>query len=283
MKHKIKTVLSLCLFSFIFLNCCTINNSNLFFKNLTFKEIRENILYVNVLYSFKLKEKNNEEILGAKEYSISGSASVIKYDSKEFSLILTAEHVCNYKPNEPIFSFYDKNTFELLEEKTIVVRDTKGESYVAYVISYNKKYDVCVLASLKIPREGLKISDDEPNVIDRYFAMGFPNGLWSENFVPIFSGFFIGKINGRIPGTFADAYSIPSSGGISGSPIIDARGKIVGVLHSTFIRFNQMSLGANLKHIKEVLNEALEIADEMKKNMEELSIKTSSTSTSSNR
>ena len=80
-----------------------------------------------------------------------------------------------------------------------------------------------------------------------------PLGVHSENMIPIFKGFFNGTdVHG------VDFYSLPSFGGSSGSPILNTKGEIIGMIHSTIIRFHNISISPNYYAMVEFINETID-------------------------
>ena len=156
-----------------------------------------------------------------------GSGSMIMYGNKKN--ILTAAHVCDLGP---IGKKIEKDGGRV----TLKVVDRDGKSHIAEIIRINHAIDACLLraSSLNIP--ALRISVKKPEYAERVYNIASPMGIAEGNMVPIFQGIFFGNNGGRA------FYSIPTIGGASGSPILNIKGEVVGMVHSVHYRFHHVSL-----------------------------------------
>ena len=105
-------------------------------------------------------------------------------------------------------------------------------------IKYDRKLDLCLLEirdmNFKIP--ALKIASKAPEYAERFYNLGAPLGVIDGQMVPVFEGFFMGNDNEHA------FYSIPAVGGSSGSPIVNSRGELIGMIHSVHFRMHHISL-----------------------------------------
>lgn len=151
-----------------------------------------------------------------------GTASGVMIDKHN---VLTAGHVCKAGVGKSIltpFGSYTilKATFELI--------DIKRNTYTnVRIVSANNEWynDVCIM---HVPK-GLKgtpvpISNKAPEPGDRAYNVAAPKGIFAKGMVPMFSGYYLGVRKG------ADNYSIHAAGGSSGSPIVNARGELIGMI-----------------------------------------------------
>lgn len=161
-------------------------------------------------------------------YSV-GSGSVVFYGNTK--KVLTAAHVCD------IGSIAKKIT-KAGGKVFIKVVDRDGKSHIAELFRINNKVDICLLKTptLKVP--ALRISVKKPEYAEKVYNIAAPMGISDGDMVPVFEGLFFGNKGDRA------YYNIPAIGGSSGSPILNVRGELVGMLHSVHFRFHHISLSA---------------------------------------
>ena len=74
--------------------------------------------------------------------------------------------------------------------------------------------------------------------------MAAPLGIFDKNMVPIFDGFFDGNSSGRA------IYSLPAKGGSSGSPIMNYKGELIGMVSAVYIYFQQITISPKFEETK---------------------------------
>ena len=97
------------------------------------------------------------------------------------------------------------------------------------------------------------ISTKEPVPGEKVYNLAAPLGVHDIDMVPIFDGYFNGVDSRGIA-----LYSIPAFGGSSGSPIVNVRGELVGMIHSTLRYFPQIALSPNYKAMRAFINNSIE-------------------------
>ena len=160
-----------------------------------------------------------------------GSGAVVLYDNKK--TVLTAAHVCKQYKFES-FLRKEKGDFYL---KAI---DRNNKEYIIKIIKFDTKTDLCLLESTSGPLEAgyIKISQKKPEYGELTYNLAGPMGIIQGGMVPIFEGRFFGNSEGSA------FYSTPAIGGSSGSPVLNAKGELVGMIHSVHHRFHHVSLSA---------------------------------------
>ena len=176
---------------------------------------------------------------------ISGSGAVVRV-TKVGSYVLTAEHVCNSASLAKIAKG------KRVEERAFFAIDLYGKEYDLTIIGTNVRADLClVFAKALISYPAIPISKSPPIPGRLYFNVAAPMGVFNINLVPTFSGYFAGSDGEN------DIYSIPAHQGSSGSPVLNERGEIVGVVTRTFSNFNSMSLSPSYNFLSAFLSNYL--------------------------
>tara|TARA_Y100000034_G_scaffold137014_1_gene218480 strand:+ start:31504 stop:32211 length:708 start_codon:yes stop_codon:yes gene_type:complete len=171
-----------------------------------------------------------------KKFGSSASGVVIKKNSKGV-FILTAGHVCS---NNFLQQF--KNMRHSLEFTAI---DIQGNHHAVQTISINTRYDLCMLWSKDFIAPAAVMSQTAPVIGDKVYNLAAPAGIFSRNMIPILEGYFSG-FYGK-----SAIFSIMATGGSSGSPVFNNKGQVVGMIHSVFVRFPALALGAQHGILKE--------------------------------
>ena len=108
-------------------------------------------------------------------------------------------------------------------------------------IKHNKKQDICLLQSVSGPLgdgQYLKLSVKKPEYGEQVYNLAGPLGIIEGEMVPLMHGQYFGEQDGSA------FYSIPAIGGSSGSPVVNSRGELIGMIHSVHFRFHHISLSA---------------------------------------
>ncbi|MDP3987247.1 MAG: serine protease [Nanoarchaeota archaeon] len=203
---------------------------------------RKSAVYIEKRIDIKLclpqseeaKQSGVEPVCVESNLKSSGSGAVV-HNSKtdNFSLVLTANHVCNMKLDfPPIFNVVRMNI-------VTVIIDLDGNEYSSDVLDFDEKEDICILKvkSLKIP--AVRLSMDPPEKGDRVYNLSFPAGIYGKDLVMIYEGFYDGVFS--IQKTKLAAYSIYAVGGSSGSMLINGDGELIGMIHSGLSKGGEMT------------------------------------------
>ena len=208
-------------------------------KNLT--TAKKSFVKIETLVKFKTCELEKDPKL-CDPYMLfsSGSGMVIHYNNSK--AILTAAHVC--KVNE------FKGMLGPFEGTKIVLRATDRDNKIFYVdvIKYDVDLDICLLNAEKLPVSAIKVSSVKPVYGDRVYNISAPVGIADGEMVPLYEGFFFGISENRA------FYSIPVIGGSSGSAILNAKGEVIGMIHSVHYRFHHISLSVTHSNLWNFVN-----------------------------
>jgi S1-C subfamily serine protease len=170
-----------------------------------------------------------------------GSGSVVLYGGNK--VILTAAHVCQ-------LGDYEKKIQKQGGRVFLKVVDREGKSRNASIIKSNSAVDVCLLRAKDLDLPYIPISRKRPEYGERVYNIASPMGISDGEMVPLFTGHFFGNHNGNA------YYSIPTVGGASGSPILNSKGELVGMIHSVHYRFHHISLSARYVDLWNFLGDA---------------------------
>ena len=164
-----------------------------------------------------------------------GSGAVVFYKNKK--AVLTAAHVCLQK-NTNIFTGDGKETL-------IKAIDRKDKEYIIEIIKFDSKADICLLRSQsgELEPNYLKLSVKALEYGEITYNLAGPMGIIEGDMVPVFQGQFFGNLHGNA------FYSTPVIGGSSGSPIVNFKGELVGMIHSVHYRFHHIALSATYERL----------------------------------
>tara|TARA_R100000008_G_scaffold86793_1_gene81633 strand:- start:2231 stop:2983 length:753 start_codon:yes stop_codon:yes gene_type:complete len=170
----------------------------------------------------------------APEYSLhsSGSGSIIIYGGS--LAILTAAHICNLGPLEDIVR---KSGGDIVHKAI----DRSNKVHALFILKYNLKLDICILGAQKtkdLPNYPLVLAVKAPEYAEKVYNLAAPVGIIDGEMVPVYEGRFFGNSKRNA------FYGIPTIGGSSGSPIVNIKGELVGVIHSVHYRFHHITLSA---------------------------------------
>ena len=213
------------------------------------KKILQRSSFLKVEKALIINSCINESVCTQRKLRSSGSAAVIK-TTFSGAYVLTAAHVCDdedviarIKLDEPTAKI--SSTFEVV---TLL-----GEKHSVEILDMDHKNDMCILWVKNLYEPPLLVATQEPDPGDRVYNMAAPLGVFSKNMVPIFTGFFNGNDFRNIA-----IYSLPAFGGSSGSPIVNVRGELVGMVHSTLRFFPEIALSPNYKDMRTFINNTIE-------------------------
>jgi len=192
----------------------------------------------------------------------STASGVILKHYRDVTLVATSAHVCSMKHGNQIRMFapdyrQDSPFWHVLEKSMFTLSDLNGKKTTGVILKIDYMSDLCVLASKKINKPAVKIALMDPLVGEKYFNVAAPRGIWGKRLVPLLEGRFVGKA--RSPFTGGDTYmfTIPATGGSSGSPIFNWYGELVGLLHSAYGGFHHICMAATNDQLNILLSSSL--------------------------
>ncbi len=212
---------------------CTVINSCALQTNVvnSIKDAKKSVLKIE---TWARMGECSEKTMSCGQYEMMsmGTGAIVLYNNSK--KVLTAAHVCKQDDFEQFVEF-NKGHFYL---KAI---DRSGKEYILERIKHNKSQDICLLESVSGPLgdgQYIKLSIKKPEYGEHVYNIAGPLGIIDGEMVPLMHGQYFGEKNG------SDYYSIPVIGGSSGSPVINSKGELIGMIHSVHYRFHHISLSA---------------------------------------
>ena len=96
---------------------------------------------------------------------------------------------------------------------------------------------------IKFTSCGLTAAPSKP-ISETYNNKAAPAGYFRPQLVPLFEGRYVG-VDER-----AAVYTIPAIGGSSGSPIINRKGELVGMVYARHIKFHHITISPSFKKLR---------------------------------
>ena len=177
------------------------------------------------------------------KYGSTASGAVVR-NTPYGSYVLTAEHVCDE-------SYIEDFVKEIGAEKYTVdfkIVDISGNKYRVEIVNTDAKNDICLLWVEDLYMQSLAISPKAPEPGDRTYNIAAPLGIFSVNMIPIFDGYYSGERDNKA------FYTIPAAGGSSGSPVLNHKGELIGMIHSVYTRFAHVSLSPTYSDLTSFLD-----------------------------
>ena len=150
----------------------------------------------------------------------------------------SGEYQGDYEKN--IDSFFKSEAPELIKdvkkELVFIGKTLDGKKYNINIVAQDAKNDICIVWVKDLYKKALNVSPQPPEIGDKVYNMAAPLGIYHPGMIPLQEGLYNGQKRN------ADIYSIPAIGGSSGSPIVNHKGELVGMIHSVYRNFNHVSL-----------------------------------------
>ena len=179
---------------------------------------------------------------------MSSGSGVVVDNSVKGSYILTAGHVCEFELENVIKDEMMAQALKRVDLDFQII-NLEQSKYVADIITIDKSSDMCLMFAPKYWNEKgpVDLADRPAFEGERVYNVAAPVGIFYENTVPSFEGFYMGKQDLR------SYYSIPAMGGSSGSPVFNLRGDLVGMIHSVNAMFPMVSVSPHYENIKKFI------------------------------
>lgn len=253
---QFKTILATTIFSIILLSCSNVNNKPPKIVSTAFTYLTTHVL-VQVCGD---TNGHGYRCLDMDPKRFSASGSVIRHQ-KNNSYILTAAHFCTIDEGQVISSAVNpalieatfKDVKDVKLRLLIEVLDGNDVTRIGKVVASNLLLDVCILETDRIDTQALKLAPSPPKYGEDLWNMASPLGIIMPGTAPILKGVFSGsvKMGSRTSYVITD---LPAIHGCSGSPLLNYRGELVGMIYSTNQYFHEMSFAVRLEDIRKYLD-----------------------------
>ena len=191
------------------------------------------------------------------------SSSFIVKQNKDYNISMTSDHVCKSlfsvdvekKDKKEIYSLIEKNIsnkdfkFYRIVSEIFIESRLKKRTKVLKVIKSDSDNDICTFLTKNIT--GYPVSLEKKKSLiggDFLYSITSMFGIRADNGFLIYTGTYAGLYEKR--SFLSTLYSKPGS---SGSPVFNKDGNLVGVIHTTFNKINNISISTNLKHVKNLI------------------------------
>ena len=222
------------------------------------KEFLPRQAFVQVQQSVQLegcgldKETRQTKCQAAVMKYVSSGAYVFHSEvSQGFSYVLTAGHSCQTSVPEE----QNINGFKIINKGSVFrAIDLNGNVHNAEVVEINNRFDLCLMKISDVfnPPVILEVADTEPYRGETVYNFAAPHGLYWTGTVLIFKGQFSGYHTRGY-----SVYTIPTKPGSSGSPILNSKNKLVGVIFAGYPKIENVGLSSPLVAIKVFLKRSI--------------------------
>tara|TARA_Y100001938_G_C8077544_1_gene427032 strand:+ start:935 stop:1792 length:858 start_codon:yes stop_codon:yes gene_type:complete len=267
MKDAVARIFTLFIMLFVFTACSScVTSSYLFGEGNIFRSKRKTFIKINTyrrVAIVRTSTVNPENVIEDYQIELSSTASgVILSHYRDITLVATSAHVCSMKHGNQIQMFapdYKEGSpnWHLLEKSYFSLADLNGKRTTGVILKIDYMSDLCVLVSKKIPMPEAKISLLDPLIGEKYFNVAAPRGIWGKKVVPLLEGRFVGNAKSPFTGANAYMFTIPATGGSSGSPIFNWYGDLVGLIHSAYGGFHHVCMAATNDQLNVLLSGSL--------------------------
>ena len=171
--------------------------------------------------------------------------------SEGFSYALTAGHSCR----SSIPKVQNINGYKVTNNGSVFTAvDLNGSRHDAEVVSINSRFDLCLLRVSDVlgGPPTLKIAKKVPRRGELVTNMAAPHGLFWPGTVLLFKGIFSGYHTRGY-----SIYTIPTKPGSSGSPILNDKNKLIGVIFAGYSIIENVGLSSPLVAIRVFLKKSI--------------------------
>jgi len=188
------------------------------------------------------------------ERVISSASAFVVSTGKTGAYAITAAHFCEDDMDLLLQSVVKGTPIQKIE---FYAYDIDMKKYDVNVITYDRKLDICLIYVKKLQRSPALLAHNAPAPGDKSYNLAAPLGMFGSNMIPKLDGYFAGYLtrDPRDVDQLFSIYSIPAIGGSSGSPIFNADGLVIGMIHSVNIRFPFLTYSPTYKQLKKYIAE----------------------------
>ena len=248
-------------------------------ENNILKNISYNLESFNIIYKFYSIELTCSECKDIDELDIIKintindyfkknpslvSSSFIAKQNKSHNILMTSDHVCKSlfsidvekKEKKQIYSLIEKNIknksfkFYKVNADIFVENKSKQRARVIRVIKSDHKNDICTFLTKNKYGHPVNIEKSDTLIVgDLLYTITSMFGIRSDDGFLIYTGIYSGSYESD--SFLSTLYSRPGS---SGSPVFNVKGNLVGVVHTTFNKINNITISTKLDHVIKLIN-----------------------------
>jgi S1-C subfamily serine protease len=189
----------------------------------------------------------------------SGSGFFLSDGDKRSRHLVTADHVCSLNPmfkiKLKVRGFMNQLMIRDISMGSIDIHMDDGYQKEVEVVQSSRDLDLCVMESHTKER-ALTLSEKSPERGHRYFNIGAPLGIHGEGLLIQQSGLYSGSKEVDEQGEF-DFYSFASAPGSSGSPIMNKKGHVVGMVSRGDSQYGEITMSPVYSEAYSFLTETL--------------------------
>ena len=186
----------------------------------------------------------------------SGFAVKVENQDKNSTYILTAAHICSTEMAPP--EDFDKETMVIFR-RIYISNGDPNIKVPAVVVKEDIEHDLCVLKIDQGLPYVFKISHKEPEYAERVYNVGAPIGFFGPTYKPFSEGFFAGYVpqySYYTKNIYIEAlFHMATVGGMSGSPIINNKGHVVGMVQSVNMGYPFLTFSTTIHDIHAILKD----------------------------
>jgi len=147
---------------------------------------------------------------------------------------------------------------KLKKSQSLTLVDLEGKEYKSTIVSREDRTDLCLLKTDKLKLPSVKLATKPPEYAEKVFNVAAPVGLFSKQMVPMFYGYYAGTTGSPFAlDTLSSIFTVPLTGGSSGSPVLNMNGELVGLIHSKLVKFDNIAFAVTLDQIRLFLHRSL--------------------------
>ena len=196
---------------------------------------RDSFLKIQKYLDVTMCHPEKKDLCITKRFGATASGAVVKVTGSG-AYVLTAAHVCVDEKAKRYLSKVQHKMF-------FYVINIESTHFPVEIIATDRPNDLCILYVKGLRKPALRIAVDKPVPGDRIYNLAAPIGIFDKNMIPIFEGFY----NGDARAHNRAIYTLPAKGGSSGSPIMNHRGELVGMVSAAFIHFSHLAISPKFK------------------------------------
>lgn len=194
----------------------------------------------------EMRKTRPSECISINRSEASGVVIYRTHTSTTTAFVLTAGHMCEQRlPDESKRDRYITHLFG--------AHDIRGNGMDAEFFSEFNNVDACILQLHNAPEtlKAIPIASMMPKLGEKIYNISAADSMFDKGSVLVFEGFYSGDMSKR---GYGEVFTVPATQGSSGSPVMNADGELVSMLHSVKLNKKQLqsvniSFGINLKHI----------------------------------